>query len=138
MNELELFAAAIATTDAVHRADVLDRECSDRPGLRARLEELLAAHARSNPLLDRPLAVNTIDSPGDAAKMDGAAPAESAGAIIAGRYKLLQRMGESGMGTVWMADQTEPVKRRVAIKLIRVERGQSKRILSRFEAERRR
>ena len=40
------------------------------------------------------------------------------------------------MGTVWMADQTEPVKRRVAVKLIRVERGQSKTILSRFEAER--
>src|SRR6185436_921335 len=40
------------------------------------------------------------------------------------------------MGSVWMADQTEPIKRRVAVKLIRVERGQSKTILSRFEAER--
>ena len=40
------------------------------------------------------------------------------------------------MGTVWMADQTEPVKRRVAVKLIRVERGSSKTILARFEAER--
>src|SRR5262249_34002111 len=61
---------------------------------------------------------------------------ETAGTIIAGRYKLLQQIGEGGMGTVWMAEQTEPVKRRVAVKLIRVERGQSKRLLSRFEAER--
>ena len=52
------------------------------------------------------------------------------------RYKLLQQIGEGGMGSVWMADQTEPVKRRVAVKLIRVERGQSRTILSRFEAER--
>ena len=55
---------------------------------------------------------------------------------IAGRYKLLQQIGEGGMGTVWMAEQTEPVKRRVALKLIRAERGTSRGILSRFEAER--
>ncbi len=66
----------------------------------------------------------------------GRPAAEAAGSVIAGRYKLLQQIGEGGMGTVWMADQTEPVKRRVAVKLIRVERGQSKTILSRFEAER--
>ncbi len=58
------------------------------------------------------------------------------GAIVAGKYKLLQQIGEGGMGTVWMADQTKPVKRRVAIKLIRIDRVQSKTILSRFEAER--
>ncbi len=61
---------------------------------------------------------------------------EAAGVIIAGRYKLRQQIGEGGMGTVWMADQTEPVKRQVAVKLIRVDRGQSKTILARFEAER--
>ena len=49
--------------------------------------------------------------------------AEAEGTVIAGRYKLLQQIGEGGMGTVWMADQTEPVRRRVAVKLIRVERG---------------
>jgi tetratricopeptide (TPR) repeat protein/tRNA A-37 threonylcarbamoyl transferase component Bud32 len=64
------------------------------------------------------------------------ASAESAGAVIAGKYKLLQKIGEGGMGTVWMADQSEPVKRRVALKLMRVERACSKTILSRFEAER--
>ncbi len=63
-------------------------------------------------------------------------PNPVAGALIVGKYKLLQQIGEGGMGSVWMADQTEPVKRRVAVKLIRVERGSSKTILSRFEAER--
>jgi WD40 repeat protein/serine/threonine protein kinase len=62
-------------------------------------------------------------------------PAESAGMLIAGKYKLLQRIGEGGMGSVWMAGQLEPVKRRVAIKLIRTEREGSRMILSRFEAE---
>jgi eukaryotic-like serine/threonine-protein kinase len=62
--------------------------------------------------------------------------AERAGVMIAGRYKLVQPIGEGGMGTVWLADQTEPVKRQVAVKLIRVERGRSATILARFEAER--
>jgi tetratricopeptide (TPR) repeat protein len=136
MNELDLFEAAIASADPVQRAALLDRECAGKPALRARLEELLAAHGRSNPLLDQPLGAHTIDIPRDAVKADAATRVETAGTIIAGRYKLLQQIGEGGMGSVWMADQTEPVKRRVAVKLIRAERGQSKRILSRFEAER--
>ena len=52
-----------------------------------------------------------------------------------GPYKLLQEIGEGGMGTVWMAEQEQPVKRRVAIKLIRAD-AHSKDILARFEAER--
>jgi serine/threonine protein kinase/Tfp pilus assembly protein PilF len=64
------------------------------------------------------------------------APVEAEGTLIANRYKLRQQIGEGGMGTVWMADQTEPIKRKVAVKLIRVERNQSKTILARFEAER--
>src|SRR5262249_45063851 len=64
------------------------------------------------------------------------APDDAPGTIIAGKYKLLQKIGEGGMGSVWMADQLEPVKRRVALKLIRAERDGSRTILSRFEAER--
>jgi eukaryotic-like serine/threonine-protein kinase len=61
---------------------------------------------------------------------------EATGVIIAGKYKLLQQIGQGGMGSVWMADQTEPVKRRVAVKVIRADRSQSRMILARFEAER--
>jgi serine/threonine protein kinase/tetratricopeptide (TPR) repeat protein len=61
---------------------------------------------------------------------------DQAGTILLDRYKLLQQIGEGGMGTVWMADQLRPVRRRVAVKLIRADRGTSKQILARFEAER--
>jgi WD40 repeat protein/tRNA A-37 threonylcarbamoyl transferase component Bud32 len=55
--------------------------------------------------------------------------------VVAGRYKLLERIGEGGMGEVWMAEQTEPVRRRVALKLIK-QGMDSRAVLARFEAER--
>ena len=137
MNELDLFAAAIATADPSLRAALLERECAGRPDVRNRLDQLLAAHFKSNPLLDSPEPNDTTPHASAGSETDPLpAAAESPGTVIAGRYKLLQQIGEGGMGSVWMADQTEPVKRRVAVKLIRVERGQSRTILSRFEAER--
>src|SRR5205823_10068950 len=60
---------------------------------------------------------------------------ERPGIIIAGRYKLLEQIGEGGMGTVWVAEQTEPVKRKVALKLIKPGMD-SRQVLARFEAER--
>jgi eukaryotic-like serine/threonine-protein kinase len=60
---------------------------------------------------------------------------EVAGSIIAGRYKLLQEIGEGGMGTVWVAEQTTPVRRKVALKLIKSGMD-SRSVLARFEAER--
>ena len=59
---------------------------------------------------------------------------EQAGALI-GRYKLLEQIGEGGMGTVWMAEQREPVKRRVALKIIKLGMD-TKQVIARFEAER--
>lgn len=139
MTELDLFAAAVATVDPNARAALLDRACAGNPALRERLEKLLAAHFAAHPLLDPPAdgtrsfanAAPTADPDGT---RDRPGPAEAEGAVIVGRYKLRQQIGEGGMGTVWMADQTEPVKRKVAVKLIRAERGSSKTILARFEA----
>src|SRR5205085_10565209 len=91
MNELDLFEAAIALTDPVQRAALLDRECAGRPELRARLEELLAAHGQVNILLDQNFARGiAIDSPGDAVTADAVTRAETVGTIIAGRYKPLE------------------------------------------------
>ena len=124
MNELDLFAAAIA--DPTLRAALLERECAGRPEVRNRLDQLLAAHFKSNPLLDSPEPHVTTPHANACSETDPLpTDANSPGTVISGRYKLLQQIGEGGMGSVWMADQTEPVKRRVAVKLIRVERGQS-------------
>ncbi len=145
MNELDLFVAANAIADPAERAAYLDRVCADRPELRQRLEALLAGNAQSRHPLDQPPshppapadATRTFGDPAATGSFRPAPSAEEAeGVVIAGRYKLRQQIGEGGMGTVWLAEQTEPVKRKVAVKLIRVERGQSKTILARFEAER--
>ncbi len=75
-------------------------------------------------------------SPFDTGDYQSRSAAEDAvGTIIAGKYKLIERIGEGGMGTVWMAQQTEPVKRSVAVKLIK--KGMdSKHVVARFEVER--
>jgi eukaryotic-like serine/threonine-protein kinase len=141
MNEIELFTAGLAIVDPTSRAAWLDAQCAGDDGLRERLERLFAAGAApGNPLDDNPRNDPgiTLPTPDPVLDMPGSypAPVGSTGTLIAGRYKLLQPIGEGGMGSVWMAEQTEPVRRKVAVKLIRAERGSSDTILARFEAER--
>lgn len=84
------------------------------------------------------------DEPGGTGRHDGMPtpihppggfPSIDAGAVIGGRYKLVKELGEGGMGAVWMAEQSEPVRRLVAVKLIRTGMD-SREFLARFEAER--
>jgi serine/threonine protein kinase len=83
--------------------------------------------------LNQPL---VAEAPGATAAYESlTAPTEAVGSVIAGKYKLLQEIGEGGMGSVFMADQTHPVKRRVAVKVIKAGMD-SARVLARFEAER--
>jgi WD40 repeat protein/serine/threonine protein kinase len=127
-----VFAAALAIGSPSERAAYLDRACAGNPSLRREVEGLLAAHARSNPLDQPPrdLARTGAYEP-DA---DEAAPTAAVGDRV-GPYKLLERIGEGGMGEVWVADQLEPIKRRVALKLIKPGMD-SRSVLGRFEAER--
>src|SRR5262249_55965052 len=111
---------------AADRAALLDRECGADAELRRRVEALLRAHDEPGSFLDRP----AVDP---AATIDPAADDAAGGRV--GPYKLLEQIGEGGMGAVWVAEQQEPVKRRVALKLIKPGLD-SERVIARFEAER--
>jgi serine/threonine protein kinase len=125
-----IFAAAIAIPSPDQRSAYLDRACAGNPALRREVEELLGAHAANNPL-DSPLRDVSATGAFTPAK-DEAGPA--VGDRI-GPYKLLERIGEGGMGEVWVAEQLAPLQRRVAVKLIKPGMD-SRSVLGRFEAER--
>lgn len=131
MNELDLFTAALSIQDAQARAAYLDEHCKSNPPLRQRLEELLKAYGQADQVLPDVPAIN----PNVTEMFTGQKQDHQIGTIIAGKYKLLEEIGEGGMGTVFVAEQTEPVKRKVAVKLIKPGMD-SKSVLARFEAER--
>src|SRR5262249_17658474 len=122
----EVFVAALALPDAEAREAYLQGACAGHPELLGRLRDLLAAHEESQGPLDRrPAALGvTVD----------AAHAGGPGSVI-GPYKLLEPIGEGGMGRVGMAQQKERVRRLVAVKLIKAGMD-SRQVIARFEAER--
>ena len=137
MTEESLFLAALEKDTPAQRQAFLDEACGADTMLRARVQMLLEADARARGILDRPAVGSperTSAYPPDE-KTGAYLPNEQPGVIIAGRYKLLEAIGEGGMGTVWVAEQTQPVKRKVALKLIKTGMD-SKSVLARFEAER--
>ncbi len=143
MNELDIFSSALELQSPEERARYLDQACGHNRELRRRIEDLLASHAQAASFMNAPAAALDLPSPASArgAGNEGVSPTsdepvtEQPGMVITGKYKLLEEIGEGGMGTVWMAQQTEPVKRLVAIKVIKPGMD-SKQVLARFEAER--
>lgn len=136
MNELELFEAALAIVDPSERNRFLDWECTSRPELRQRIDRLLAAHFQSHAVLDQAIPLPAgVHAPALEPTLDFPSNNDSVGTVIAGKYTLVEVIGEGGMGSVWRAKQTEPVKRFVAVKLIKAGMD-SKQVLARFEAER--
>src|SRR5262245_9777726 len=122
-----VFLAALDKATHPERVAYIEGACAGNPRLLARVCELLEAHAELQgpldaPPLGPPLAAASGDEP------------EGPGTII-GPYKLLQQIGEGGMGVVYMAEQTHPVQRKVALKIIKPGTD-SRQVLARFEAER--
>jgi serine/threonine protein kinase/tetratricopeptide (TPR) repeat protein len=137
-NEESIFADASALASAGERAAFLDRACAGDVRLRRQVEALLLAHERAARFLESPPAALRAADPAAArhdpdATAAPAAPADE-GRVV-GRYKLLERIGEGGMGVVYMAEQTHPVRRRVAVKLVKPGLD-SARVVARFGAER--
>src|SRR5215468_11071651 len=121
----ELFSKALESQTAEEQAAFLDQACQGDAELRAQLEELLQAHREVGSFLQEPSATDPPSPPGQerqgirgGATVDGPSDPERPGRVI-GPYKLIEPIGEGGMGTVWMAQQTEPVRRLVALKLIK-------------------
>ncbi len=120
----EIFLAAVDRAPADRPAYVADA-CAGDAGQQAQVEALLKAHAEAGSLLEQPLFEPgpTVEQP----------PRAHASGTAIGPYKLLQVIGEGGMGTVYMAEQTEPVRRKVALKVIKAGMD-SRQVIARFEA----
>jgi serine/threonine protein kinase len=131
----QLFAEVLQLPDAQARQAFLDRECADDTRLRAEIEAMLKAHEQADNFLNSPHPAAVPSGDTQAYRPRDESAEKLVGSMIAGKYKLLQVIGQGGMGAVYMADQVEPVKRRVAVKLIK-EGMDSQRVLARFEAER--
>ena len=132
--EQSLFEAALGIEAAGEREKFLAESCANDMELRSQIEELLAAHAKSDRFFSPAVAdfIKETTAPLTAAfeGVDG----EQMGARI-GRYKILQELGEGGCGKVYLAEQEEPVRRRVALKVIKSGMD-TKSVITRFEAER--
>jgi eukaryotic-like serine/threonine-protein kinase len=148
-----LFNSALDLPAPTERSAYLDRECGDDTELRRRVNELLAAFDQPARKLEHSLtaAVASGDDAGQFAagfeppdrSVDRTASLTSQeepiasliGSVIAGRYKIRQEIGEGGMGSVYLAEQSRPIRRMVALKLIKPGMD-SRAVLARFESER--
>src|SRR5258708_5590351 len=120
----DLFLEALEKSASAERAAFLDGACRENAALRSAVEELLANHREDSfletPALSMPTGITPLP--------------EQSGEMI-GHYKLLQQIGEGGFGVVWMAEQEQPVRRRVALKIIKMGMD-TKEVIARFEQER--
>src|SRR5208282_686428 len=123
----QIFTEAVEQIPPEQWNAYLDQACGADAALRQRVEELLKAHVADGSLLDNP-AVDRV------ATLVPSHIAEGPGTII-GRYKLLQEIAAGGMGIVYMAEQREPVRRKVALKIIKPGMD-TREVIARFEAER--
>src|SRR5216684_5951699 len=121
-----IFCAAIDIASEDERAAYLARACGDDHELQARVEKLLDAHVRAGSFLEPPACspIATTDQP----------LTERPGTVI-GPYKLLEQIGEDGFGVVFMAEQQQPIRRKVALKVLKPGMD-TRQVVARFEAER--
>lgn len=122
MSEHEIFARALEIQDISSRNEFLQQECRDDPSLRARVERLLAAVESRKSFMEI-----------DETDVDDLVSMEVGKTI--GPYTLKEKIGEGGMGVVYVAEQKKPIRRRVALKVIKPGLD-SQQVIARFESER--
>ena len=122
-----IFLSAVEDHTPEQWSAYLDEACRGDAEVRRRVEALLAAHRGKDRLLDDPDAVRI-------GAIGSTEPTEGPGTVI-GRFKLLEKIGEGGMAVVYMAEQQEPIRRKVALKIIKLGMD-TRQVIARFEAER--
>ena len=122
-----ILAEAMEKKTAGERAAYLDHVCAEDPALLEEVNSLLAEEKVVGGFLETPPV-------GEDIVLDGSRVAEGPGTII-GRYRLLEKIGEGGMAVVYMAEQAEPIRRKVALKIIKLGMD-TRQVIARFEAER--
>jgi serine/threonine protein kinase len=122
-----IYHLALEKKNKKERSAYLDSACGDDSKLRASVESLLQAHDKAGDFLEVPPFDPDVT-------LDSSPISEGPGTVI-GRYKLLEQIGEGGFGVVYMAEQTKPISRRVALKIIKLGMD-TKSVIARFEAER--
>src|SRR5262245_28126102 len=140
MTPAEAVYFAAAALPAADRAAYLARACGGNDDLRRLVERMLAARPEVGDFLESPAllpaaGVTGAFAPGKPPAAVSADRDERAGVVIAGKYTLVEPIGEGGMGSVWRAKQTAPIKRFVAVKLIKAGMD-TRQVVARFEAER--
>ncbi len=126
-SERSIFEAVIEKDSPTERAAFLDQACAGDDELRREIEALLAAHDR----------LGDLSLPGHADNLDATvdAPIRERPGTVIGSYKLLEQIGEGGFGIVYMAEQQQPIRRRVALKILKPGMD-TQQVVARFEAER--
>jgi serine/threonine protein kinase len=128
--EESIFAEALLKGSPKERIAYLDSACGNDATLRARVEKLLKSHEHAGSFLREPLAA-TVDQP----RVAEPTPIPEKPGTVIGPYKLMEQIGEGGFGLVFVAEQLHPVRRKVALKVIKPGMD-SREVIARFEAER--
>ena len=123
LQKIFLHASALAKSE---RATYLDSACGDEPAIRAEIEAMLAAESQVGTVLE---------SPAVSPSPTRSSPVAEGDPRVIGPYRLQKRLGSGGMGVVYLAEQTEPVRRQVALKLIKIGMD-TEQVVARFEMER--
>jgi len=126
INEKAVFVAALELRDAQKREAYLQEACAGCPEMLGRLQELLSSHDESRGPLDR--------GPAELGVTLDKASTERPGTMV-GPYKLMEEIGAGGFGLVFVAEQQQPVRRKVALKVIKPGMD-TREVIARFEAER--
>jgi WD40 repeat protein/serine/threonine protein kinase len=121
-----IFARAIEIAAPEERAAYLERACPDDPDLRGEVAQLVSDYFRAGKFLEKPAAQIVAAS---------AEPVSERPGTVIGPYKLLEQIGEGGFGVVFMAEQHQPMRRKVALKVLKAGMD-TRQVVARFEAER--